>query len=334
MSYFSTWMKNGRSASLVQSAMPAVLALVLAIGPGFNLVLGLVAVIGALAAHMAMNLLDDYFDYKEDMLADRLDVVRKGMKAYTAKYPYLTDGSATVADLRNAIYFFSAQALICGAVVLAFRGWQVAAIAAAGGILGYFYSGKPLQLGYKGLGELVIGVIFGPLLMIGVYLAACGRIDNLIIAISIPVGLLVTNILFTHSFLDKVGDEASDKKTLAGLVGSDKGNLVVSAILNFLPFLVIALASATGYINIMYIAVLVLCVMPLWLFRSLIAFADGKEWNTANPPKYMGNMGNLEQFKAAGLDWFLVRWFSARNILANYCLLIIIVRILVLLFFK
>ena len=92
MTYLKTWLKNGRVGALVQSVMPAVLAVVLAIGhEGFNVWLALIAVLGVECAHLALNLSDDYFDYKADMLADRVNVVRKGFKAYTAKYPYLTD---------------------------------------------------------------------------------------------------------------------------------------------------------------------------------------------------------------------------------------------------
>ena len=81
----------------MQSLMPSVVAVVTAIGTeGFSWWLALVAVAGVWCAHLACNLIDDYFDYKADMLKDRQEVVRKGIKAYTAKYPYLTDGSATL----------------------------------------------------------------------------------------------------------------------------------------------------------------------------------------------------------------------------------------------
>ena len=66
------WMANARSSSLAQSGMPACLAVVLALGQGhFSLLLAALAVLGVMSAHLGMNLADDYFDYKADMLSDR-----------------------------------------------------------------------------------------------------------------------------------------------------------------------------------------------------------------------------------------------------------------------
>ena len=47
----------------MQSLMPAVLAVVLAIGAEcFNIYLALLACLGVACAHLGMNLADDYFD--------------------------------------------------------------------------------------------------------------------------------------------------------------------------------------------------------------------------------------------------------------------------------
>ena len=81
--------------------------------------------------------------------------------------------------------------------------------------MGISYSGKPLRLGYYGYGELLIGLMFGPLLMIGVQYAACGVLDGRIVLVGIAVGLLVTNILYSHSVLDAQADAQMEKLTLA-----------------------------------------------------------------------------------------------------------------------
>lgn len=49
----------------------------------FSWWVSLVAMAGMWRAHLACNLIDDYFDYKADILKDRQKVVRKGIKAYT-----------------------------------------------------------------------------------------------------------------------------------------------------------------------------------------------------------------------------------------------------------
>ena len=113
------WFDNARSVSLVQSVMPSVLAVVLAIGKeGFHWWDAVLAVVGVACAHLAMNLTDDYFDYKVDMLGDRDKVTRQGFRAMLVKYPYLTDGSQTLKSTAVAIASFIIAALCCGGVIL------------------------------------------------------------------------------------------------------------------------------------------------------------------------------------------------------------------------
>lgn len=332
----SFWLKNARVGATMQSLMPSVVAVVMAIGGGeFGWWQALLAVVGVWCAHLACNLLDDYFDYKADMLKDRERVVRKGIKAYTAKYPYLTDGSATVSDLKRAIATFGAVAVACGVAVACSRGWGILLIAAAAAVLGFFYSAPPVKFCYWGTGELVTGLIFGPLLMEGVYWAAAGVPDWRVLSISLPLGLLVANILYTHSMIDLEGDAASDKLTLAGLLKSHGAKLAMSWLLNFLPYLCVVAAAILGWLHPAYLAVVLMLPRSIWLFWSLIKFSQGADFSheLERPRKFLGNMGkDWEGVRKAGLDWFLIRWLTARNIVSGFCLIIVIVKSILLIF--
>lgn len=334
------WLDNGRAGALVQSVMPALLAVVVAFAAGGAVWwIAILAVLGVECAHLAMNLADDYFDYKVDMKGDRDKVIRQGFRAMTAKYPYLTDGSETLKSTAGAIAAFSVCAFLCGGAIFAYRiinngftgpegAWWIVAIVAVCAFLGFFYSGPPLKLAYRGIGELIIGVIFGPLLMTGVYYACCGRVDSDIVFISIPVGLLVLNILFTHSFIDMPGDAQSNKMTFARLLGSNKACLVFSAIFIFAPFLMIVAAVVFGYLHPAYLAVLIVLPRAVWLFRSLVLFSKGEMMEVPNPRKWLGPMPDWEAIRAAHIDWFLARWFCARNLLSGFCLVTGIVAII------
>ena len=325
----------------MQSTIPSILAAVMAVGaPRFNIWMALLAILGVKCAHLGMNLIDDLHDYRADMLGDRLGVVRKGIKAYTAKYPYLTDGSATEGDLRKAIAVFGAVALVCGLVIFVYRtvqggftgadgSWWILACVALTIFLGWFYSAPPLRFCFWGAGELVTGLIFGPLLMVGMSFAAAGSLVREIGILCIPVGLLVMNILYTHSFIDEEGDKASGKFTLAGLIPSRKGKLAVAAVLNFLPFLIVVAAVAAGWVHPAYLATLLALPRAVWLMSSLLAFTRGED---LEPPRWLGPMGDWAAVKGAGLSWYLSRWFTARNLLTLYCLLILVVRIILLFF--
>ncbi len=323
--------------------MPAVLAVVMAVGqPGFNLWLALVAIVGVLSAHLGMNLADDYFDYRVDMLSDRDKVTRRGFRAMMVKYPYLTDGSVTPRGLLQAIASFLSVSGLCGAVIFIFRGldsgfvsaqgsWWIAAIALVGAFLGIFYTAPPFKLAYRGIGELVIGFIFGPLLMLGVYYSSCGRIDAEVVWASVPVGLLVLNILFTHSFIERESDAASNKMTLARLLGSDRANLVAAVVINFLPYLLVAVAVAAGYMSPLYLLVLLVFPNSVWLCRSLRAYNEGDTGVPERPLPWLGPMGDWDGIRQAGIDWFMMRWLAARNILSEFCLIVLVVRLILIL---
>lgn len=334
-----TWIKNARSESLPQSVMPAVVAVVLAIGAeNFCWWIAVLAVLGVALAHLSANLADDYFDYKADMLKDREKVVRQGIKAFTAKYPYLTDGSATPKQLRNAVAGFGLAAIACGVAICLVRGWELMLVAAVAGVLAFFYSAPPLKLCYHGLGELVTGLIFGPLLMLGVYWAAAGSsFGDLwwgILGVSVPMGLLVTNILFTHSMIDKAGDTASEKKTLAAVW--PKANMAISWMLIFVPFLIIFACVALGRLGWPYLLVALMLPRAIWLYWSLIQFQKGADFEKEleKPRKMLGPMGDWATYRKLGLDWFLIRWLTARNIVSGYCLVIIVVKVAELIFLK
>lgn len=330
MSIIKTWLDNARAVSLPQSLTPAILALVMAIPTGgFKTIPAILAVIGVAAAHLALNLLDDYFDYRVDMAGDRDAVIRRGFRAMTSKYPYLLDGSCTPKKLLCAIGVIGGIAVLCGIVVTLYRGLQtVAIIAGVAAFLGFFYSAPPFKLAYRGLGELVIGIIFGPLLMTGVYFSACGTIDGNILFISIPAGMLVMNILFTHSVIDLPADTESNKMTFARLIGSDKGNLAFSYFINIFPFLMLVAGVIMGQLNPVCLLALLVLPRALWLCKSLSKFISGDK-DVNELPKYLGRFENWENISKAGLSWFMARWYCARNLLSGFCSLLVVANIII-----
>ena len=330
MKKLKIWLQNARKASLAQSLLPAILAVIIAINEqDFNIFLAILAILGVEAVHLAVNLADDFFDYKVNTAESRKELSRQGFRARVAKYPYLTSNEASLSDLKRVITLFLLFATIMGAIILIVRfNWLIILIAALTLFLGISYSGFPFKFSYIGLGELVTGIIFGPLLMMGVYLASANRIDYSIVLASIPVGLLVVNILFTHSFIDQKADESANKMTFARLLKTNKANLTASILFNFIPYLIIIAGVIVGYLHPLYLLIFLVLPRSIWLIKSLFDFAKSENANVAKPPKYMGNMGNWEKFQIAGVDWFMARWLGARNILSLFCIVIILVNII------
>ena len=330
MKSLKIWLQNARKASLAQSMLPSILAVVIAINEAeFNIFLAILAVLGVVSAHLGMNLADDFFDYKVNTAESRKELSRQGIRARIVKYPYLTSNESTLQDLKKAIVLFLLFAAIMGGIILTVRfNWLIVLIAFLTLFLGISYSGFPFKFSYIGLGELVIGIIFGPLLMMGVYIASANRLNSSVILASIPVGLLVVNILFTHSFIDKKADESANKMTFARLLKTNKANLTACVLFNFIPYLIIVAGVVLKYLHPLYLLIFLVLPRSIWLIKSLFDFAKSENANVAKPPKYMGNMGNWEKFQIAGVDWFMARWLGARNILSLFCIVIILVNII------
>ena len=328
MNTLKFWIKNARDIALPQSILPALLAVSMAaVHPDFSWWPALVALFGVVCAHLGFNLADDYFDYRHNDVEARKKVTAEGFRTHMEKCHYIESGEATPKELLMAMCAFLAVAGVAGGVVWWFRGWPVAVLTLAGLLLGISYSGKPLELGYHGLGELVIGVMFGPLLMIGMQFAACGVFDDKIVWVSVAVGLLVTNIVYSHAVLDLKADAQAGKMTFARLLRTRGAMLSFSGLFNLLPFAILIVGVAVGQLHWAYLSVLPLLPMGIYLIYSLAAHLDDKAI-PFEPRWWMGPMGNFELYRQHNMDWFLIRWLVARNLVTFFCLILAIVNVI------
>ena len=332
------------------------------------------AIVGGCLAHLGMNLADDYFDYKKKETGFRDSLAREGIRARTTKCPYIVSGEATLKQTFRVMLLFGVLALIPGVIVLAMRGWPILVIVVIAVILGLSYSGDPLRLSYRGLGELDIGAIFGPLLMMGVYYAACGHFSWELLAPAISMGLLVTNVLYVHSVLDIEADQRAQKSTLAAVLKTNRKRLVAAWLIIFVPYIITAvMAVATGVLpmienamdytgedsalktflytdgmlsanmtssttlfvgrilnsgigNLLYLLVFITLPWAIKLFTSLCEFEKNPAGEVSFKGWY-GPMKNWEAICAGKLDWFMFRWYLARNLMTAFALIYIVVSV-------
>ncbi len=318
-----SWYYNARPHALPQSLFPAILAVCMASASGhFSLYLGIIAVFGVMFAHLSLNLFDDYFDYKIKKSDFREQLAHEGFRARIAKCDYLTSGKATLNQLLIACFVFGGIALALAAVIFIERGTIILYYILALAVLGICYSGKPLKLSYRGLGELAIGLIFGPLSMTGVYYSACGTLDLPIVFISVPVGLLVMNIVYVHSIMDCEPDKKVGKMTYAILLGSRKKQIGCLCAILLSSYLFILVGVCMSYLAPYYLLVFLTAPMAVSLYVLMKKFAEDPHKEYA-PKPWMGPMGEWDRIKEAGIDWFMIRWYLARNLTSFFCLILI-----------
>jgi 1,4-dihydroxy-2-naphthoate polyprenyltransferase len=318
---FKIWWDTTRWVALPQSAMPASLGGLLAFAHGrFNPLYFIIALLGVLVVHLGTNLLDDYGDLRMGGALARDSAAKEGSgPTRTVKAPYVLSGDIKLNQLLYvALGLFAAGIAACIFLTVN-SGWPVAAIAAGGAIICFFYSMPPLKLSYRGLGELVVSVSMGPGICLGTYYAVTGTFDWSPVLVSLPVGILIGQILFIHSVMDYRPDSAASKRTLVALIGSQRRSI------SLLPYLI---AVAYGSI----VAGVALHVLPMATLLVLatvpmaVAFLEtGNKLKNGDYDSIKAKwwMGPMEQM-IEGHQWFLITWRQARNLLVFFTLLIFI----------
>ena len=86
MSKIKFWYDAARPQSLPQSVTPSLVGICLAFASGGGVWwAAVIGVVGVVAAHLSVNLLDDYFDYRNAGIESREQLVRAGMRARIGK---------------------------------------------------------------------------------------------------------------------------------------------------------------------------------------------------------------------------------------------------------
>ena len=205
------WFQAVRAPFFTAAVLPVLLALVYALWlhiPVFWPILPL-TILGMIFLHAGTNCINDYYDYKNGV----------DKKATFGSSRVLVDALMSPRHLWiESILFFSLGSIM-GLIIVAWRGPVILAIGLLGILGGYFYSARPLGLKYLAWGDVMVFLLFGPLLIWGAYYALTGTHNWQIICASIPLGLLVTGILHANNIRDMRNDTTAGIKTMALLLG-------------------------------------------------------------------------------------------------------------------
>lgn len=215
-----SWLVITRAPFLTATIIPILVAAAWVVARGqaspFPWDLLILTMLGGIALHIAANTFNDYFDW------------RSGTDPINNDYfmPY-SGGSRSIelglitprALLRLAIIALSTAALFGVALMALGRPW-VLAFGLIGAFSTYFYTAPPLRLvAHKGWGEFLIGLNFGLLLVGGTVYALTGSISPSDFLLGIPIGLLITAILWINQFPDYEADKATGKNNLVVVLG-------------------------------------------------------------------------------------------------------------------
>lgn len=208
----SIWIQAARPRTLPAAAAPVLVAAALAWRDDvFQPLAALACLLISLLMQIGANFANDLFDHERG--ADTPD--RLGPPRVTAT------GLVLPAQMRIGLVVIFGLAVLLGLYLVYLRGWPalilgIAIIAAA-----LAYTGGPFPYGYNALGDLFVFLAFGMAAVGGTYYAQAGIVTPTVWWISVPIGLLVVNILVVNNTRDIPTDAKTGKRTLAVVLGRE-----------------------------------------------------------------------------------------------------------------
>jgi 1,4-dihydroxy-2-naphthoate octaprenyltransferase len=92
--------------------------------------------------------------------------------------------------------------------------WPLFWLGVAGVIISLVYTAPPLRLVHRGVGEIAVGLGFGPIMLLGSYYVQAQRFSLEALWLSLPVGILIALVLYVNEIPDRESDAEAGKRTL------------------------------------------------------------------------------------------------------------------------
>lgn len=160
---------------------------------------------GLIAVLIGIETFNEYFDSK--MGGDRI---------FSDTYRKVSIGVFKIGIFSFTIAFFIALYLAL------MRGCPIIIFALLGFLAAAFYVAPPIRWSYRGLGEVVIFLAYGPLMVTGSYYLQTQRIDLYPMFISLIPGLLILAIALANSIPDFYQDRIVGKRNIVVRIGKEK----------------------------------------------------------------------------------------------------------------
>lgn len=198
--------------------------------------------LGIFLVLVGVELFNEYFDAKEG-----------GDRIFIEERPNIPDYFLLLALCSMLFAFFIG-------LYLSFQiGWPILLFSLLGFLSAYFYVGPPIKWAYRGLGELVIAISYGPLMVLGSYFLQAKRVDELPILVSLILGLLIFSLAIINEIPDYFQDRLVGKKNLVVRLGRKNAAMLFT------------LSLIAAFVLLSFLTVWVLLWLPLVLKAIKIA---------------------------------------------------------------
>jgi len=222
-----------------------------AFGGEFNIGYALLAGLGILLAHMSVDVLNEYADYKS------------GVDLETKRTPFSGGSGALPFELispKQALWLGIATFLLAIPVGVYFiitldRGWLLLPLLLVAALCIFLYTPFILKTRWP---EWAPGLGMGALPVMGAYFVQAGEYTWPLVIASVPSFLLVHNLLLLNEFPDAEADKKAGRKTTPITVGKAKASIIYSVL--------------TIIVYLWIIGGVVARVMPVYCLIALLTF--------------------------------------------------------------
>lgn len=269
MSALTHWIHAARPRTLGAAIAPVAVGTVIGwrVGGEFHLGLALATVGSCMALQIATNWFNDAIDFSKG--ADT--AARIGPRRITASG--LVAGSTVMKAALGMLLIATALA----APLFGARGWPILAIGLPSLYFSYGYTGGPLPLAYRGLGELFVILFFGLIAVAGSAFVQCGLWLPEAIVAGFQIGCLSTVLIAINNLRDMDEDRSTGKRTLAARFGPRFARIEIATLI-ITPF-VLGLYWAVNGPRTAFIAPLPVLGIGLALIQWIAKSEPGPVYN-------------------------------------------------------
>lgn len=215
------WWKAFRFHFTSASFMPGILGGMIAWTTDEKFLPGyfLLVILGLLLNHMALNMTDDYYDFRHLVDVFATD----GKNPYTGGSGLLSSGLIQPQKMKNVFITFYIIAIGIGVFLGMMRGAFILLLLVIGFFCAYFYTAPPIRFGYRGLGEMAQLLCFGPGIGIGAYYVQAQRISWEAFWGTLPFGIMLFSMITINEIPDYDEDQKGGKLNLVARFGREAG---------------------------------------------------------------------------------------------------------------
>jgi len=216
-----SWWQACRYHFVPPSMFPAAIGSVVAWASfgRFSVELFALVIIGVTINHIALNMTDDYFDYKH-----AVDITKPGEEnPYTGGSKTLTSGLIKPKQMLKVFFLLYLMVIIIGLYLTIQRGLPVIIFGLIGIIWSVFYTSPPIQFAHHGLGEIGLLLNFGPIIGLGAFYVQAQQLSLEALLATLPCGIMLFSMIVINEIPDIEEDQLAGKLTLVARFGKKAG---------------------------------------------------------------------------------------------------------------